>query len=133
MGYMALRRDRKVATTHPQAGLEEAIREEQDFLDRRYPADWDYYEEVVAKNPPNGEVTIPHRITGDPVRIDLLTVTPDEIIEQCGFPDHLQEQSGNAERTSKCPSGSASNNRGHPDSRTANISPIRHPNTAGLF
>ncbi len=93
MGYMALRRDRKVATTHPQAGLEEAIREEQDFLDRRYPADWDYYEEVVAKNPPNGEVTIPHRITGDLVRIDLLTVTPDEIIEQCGFPDHLQEQS----------------------------------------
>ena len=93
MGSMALRRDGKVATTHPRAALREAIREEQDFLDGRYPADWDYYKEVVAKNPPNGEVTIPHRITGDPVRIDLLTATPDEIINTRGFPDHPGDQS----------------------------------------
>ena len=89
---MARRRDSQVATAHQQAGLEDAINEAQKRLDRFYPPDWDYYEDVVAKNRPDGEVTVPHKVTGDPVRIDLLTITPDEIAEQCGIPDHMREE-----------------------------------------
>ena len=81
------------ATTASQAELEEAIREAQSRLDEFYPADWDYYEELVAKNPPSGRITVPHKITGTLVPIDLLTITPDEIIEQCGIPDHMRERS----------------------------------------
>ncbi len=67
--------------------------EEQEFLDQHHPADWDHYENVVAKNPPSGEVTIPHRITGNLVRIDLLVATPDEIVDKCGIPHHRREHS----------------------------------------
>ncbi len=91
--HMVLRWNGGVSATQPQAGLDEAIREAQEGLDQFYPADWDYYEDVVAKNPPNGKVTVPHKITGDLVRVDLLTLTPDEIIEQCGIPDHMREES----------------------------------------
>ncbi len=89
---MVLDRNRATAT-QPQVSLDDAIREEQEFADQRYPAEWDYYEQVVAKNPANGEVTVPHKSTGKLVLIDLLTITPDEIIEQCGIPDHMREES----------------------------------------
>ena len=89
---MALRRDR-AATTKPQAALDEAIGEAQERLYEFYPSDWDYYEDVVAKNPPNGKVTVPHKVTGDLVRVDLLTYTSDEIVKRCGIPDNMREES----------------------------------------
>ena len=90
---MVLRRDSRAATTHLKADFDEAVRGEQEHIDQLHPADWDYYENVVAKNPPNGEVTIPNKVTGDPVRIDLLIATPDEIVNRCGISDHLREHS----------------------------------------
>lgn len=94
---MALRRD-KAAATKPQAALEKAIGEAQERLNEFYPADWDYYEDVVAKNPPNGKVTVPHKVTGDLVGVDLLTCTPDEIVKQCGIPDKMRAESLRAYR-----------------------------------
>ena len=90
---MVLDGDNRATTTQQQAGLDEAIREAQELADQFYPAEWDYYEQVVAKNPPNGKVTVPHKSTGELMLVDLLTITPDEIIEQCGIPDHMREES----------------------------------------
>ena len=90
-GLMGLEHDK--AAAKPRVTLEEAINEAQETLDRFYPADWDYYEDVVANNPPNGEVTVPHKVTGDLVMVDLLTMTSDEIVRQCGIPDHMREES----------------------------------------
>ena len=47
----------------------------------------------MAKSPPNGSITVPHKITGELVPVDLLTATPDEVIKQCGIPDHMREKS----------------------------------------
>ena len=47
-----LKRDRTATTTHPPPGLCQAVREEQDYLDRRYPSNWDFYEDVVAQTRP---------------------------------------------------------------------------------
>lgn len=93
IGHMVLDRNNRATTTQPQVSIEDAIREAQEFADQRYPADWDYYEQVVAKNPPNGKVTVPHKNTGELVLVDLLAITPDEIVEQCGIPDHMREES----------------------------------------
>ena len=90
---MVLDGDNRATTTQQQAGLDEAIREAQELADQFYPAEWDYYEQVVAKNPPNGKVTVSHKSTGELMLVDLLTITPDEIIEQCGIPDHMREES----------------------------------------
>ena len=67
------------------------LREALETINNAYPADWDYYEEAVAKNPPNAKILIPHAETGELVEVDLFTVTLDEIAEKCAVPEHWKK------------------------------------------
>lgn len=56
-----------------------------------YGPDFDYYRDIVAKNPPDPWVCIPHKVTGESVGIDLFTATLDDIMERCGFPEDKRD------------------------------------------
>ena len=58
---------------------------------RLYPSGWNYYEQVVAKNPPNPIVCVPHQQTGSFVSVNLFADTVDDIMVKCGFPDSERE------------------------------------------
>ena len=67
-------------------------------MNSAYPADWDFYEQVVAGNPPSGKVLIPHAETGELVPVDLLEATPERLFQLYGIPKDRQEESLHAYR-----------------------------------
>ena len=84
------------SVTDESPGIQEADTETDS---RFYPPGFDYYRDIVAKNPPSGLLGIPHRETGDLVTVDLFVVSEDELVEMCGIPDHQREAALDCYRT----------------------------------
>lgn len=58
--------------------------------DQFYPSDYDIYK-VTDPRMVDGGQTIRHRESGESVRVDLLSISPEELVERCGIPDYQRE------------------------------------------
>ena len=68
---------------------EDLLRRVRERNNRIYPLGWDIHENTVGT--PDPCVSVPHKQTGEPVRVNLFTDTIDDILEKCGFSEDQRE------------------------------------------